>query len=189
MIAFAASILTGSIGVTLMVFGARAIAEKDFVAMAKYLWGGVLLLTASAAITFANIGDCSYLLMQASFLVSAGKTWAEKTHITKTRNWWPLWAAVLLNALLVVSGLFWGIVASVPTMVQVLGAAAISSALAMESKQRMLMFFIVGRAGMLVASVLKFSMDYTNAAAFVWICLMSWAMVDNLIQLKKVNRW
>ncbi len=180
--------IVGALGVILFVMGARAITEKDFAKMAKCHWWGVICLTASAAITFVDIGDASYLLMQLPFLIGAGKTWAEKTDRINAGNWWPLWLAVVSNGCLVTAGVVTGIVVSGTTFMQVLSASTVSSALAMQNKERMLWFLMLGRAGLFATSAFKLWIDPTNAASLVWTVLMGWAVIDNSVQLWKIQR-
>ncbi|PCI29460.1 hypothetical protein COB52_02480 [Candidatus Kaiserbacteria bacterium] len=184
---FILSILTGALGVVLMVLGARSIAKQDFFSMAINHWWGVVLLTLSALITYIGIGDASYILMQLPFLIGAGKTWAEKTKRTNEDDWWTPKEALTLNGILLFFGIAY-VITSVPIAIQMVSAIVISTALAMKNKDQMLMFLMLGRGGMFGASAWKLINDPTNAAALIWTLLMAWATIDNCFQLIKINQ-
>ena len=190
MLLFGISIVSGTVGIYLMVMGARAITKKDFKGMSYHHFGGVLFLTFSALFAWIETDDASYLLMQLPFVVATFQAYLNNHDkpAKKWLQWWSFKWTVGINVVLIIVGLLSSLVIGWLNIVQVISAAAVSSGLALANEQRVLKLATIGggRLGLFVSSAVKFYLFPNIAAALVWTILMAWATFESFKELKKV---
>lgn len=192
--AFIIAAIIGGIGIWYMVLGAHESAAGDYKAMSTLHLLGIVALTMTAAIVWYDKGDSSYVLMQLPFVVGTVQTFLRRHPKSRTIRlyrfvgWWQIRWALLINAILIVTGYAMGIVGNGVTAMQVFGAAAASTGLAQSDVNRILKLGLlaVGRLLLCVSSGWKFLVTFDNAAALVWAVLMGWAFYETCRAWRKV---
>lgn len=190
---FILALLFGGLGIQQMIAGAHAIRDKRIRAMTTHHLLGVMLLTMSAALSAKDIGDYSYLWMQLPFVLAAlrayvtppARLYSRIMFLRPCLHWWSLGTAIFVNIMLVLTGMWTNVIEGDAVVTQVIGAAVVSSALCIRDSmpQRKLFFLTFGRVVLCGSSFAKCIFATTswwppvtsNAAALVWLVLMSWA--------------
>ncbi len=185
---FLLALVIGGVGVYQMVEGTRAIRRSDFMTMSRHHLVGVVLLTLSSVATAVDVGDGSYLLMQAPFIIGALRPYlvqhprSSLVFLRSLVGWWSLRVSIVVNIALVVFGLVFGLVAGISPTIQVVGAGIVSSGLCVadERRQTRLLVLALGRTLLCFSSVAKLYSTPDNGAALVWTILMGWATWESV---------